>query len=387
MRLTHLTYALRLCPILLAGIPATGAVVTLQPPQAVQGLYAIPIRVAPASAEQMASLQFNVSFNAANTSVVSIEAGAIASAALKDVIFSTISPGNIKVVVAGLNQDILQEGIVATMYMQSATTETTPAIEVSSLVGADPIGNSVDISLDNQYSTTSNTNDSQESEAEEADYATDAETASDEGGAVTEHTDQQLSPDKSLKDFGVNGGENTNMNLSTQVPGVAPGAREIQNSAAANRLPDAAARPGTDPGNEKGNPVYVMDAPVSTTINVAPNNTPERRQAPTKVSSNDSTHIPGTMETVTDGVPNNMVPLRTSREQTAMLVMPRVIGAPGMLHENIMLEETTQNVSYTKWLPCLLPLLFVAVVFAAHQAFLCRPKKKQHTGNKGHHWQ
>ncbi len=106
---------------------------------------AAPIHIAPGDGDQMASLQFDLGFDAASVEVLSVEAGACALQAAKEVVFSRTAAGTVRVIVAGMNQNTIQEGVVATVYLQRVDTGSAPAaMELDSIVVADPMGNSVE---------------------------------------------------------------------------------------------------------------------------------------------------------------------------------------------------------------------------------------------------
>jgi hypothetical protein len=121
----------------------------LQPPETASGLIATPIRVAPGSGEQIASLQFDLAFDTTSVEIVAVEAGASASQALKDVVFSNITDGSIRVIVAGMNQNTMDEGVVAVVYTRPLKdlggSSSPQGMELDSIVLADPVGRSVEV--------------------------------------------------------------------------------------------------------------------------------------------------------------------------------------------------------------------------------------------------
>jgi len=150
-RTAYRSVAYRLCVAAAIAFPAKAAVITLQPPEASQGSIAVPIHIAPGAGDQMASLQFDLHFDAAHVEVTSVEAGMCAWQASKDVVFSAMEGGAVRVIVAGMNQYPMEEGIVATVYMQRVgDSSATSIVELDSIVVADPFGNSVETTYENR---------------------------------------------------------------------------------------------------------------------------------------------------------------------------------------------------------------------------------------------
>lgn len=148
-----------------------GAVITLQPPETIEGLIAVPIHIAPEEGDQMASLQFDFDYDAADMYVTSVESGTCASQAGKDVVFSPMADNTVRVIVAGMNQDTLEEGIVATVYLQRVDDgSTASAMELGAVVVSDPIGNAIESTYENLTGEASADGESQPSDSA-SDYA------------------------------------------------------------------------------------------------------------------------------------------------------------------------------------------------------------------------
>lgn len=126
------------------------AVVVLQSPEISGGLVAIPVYLVPQDGDQTASLQFDFDFDFTSVAVASIETGASAVQAAKDVMFSQMADGTVRVIVAGMNQDVLGEGVVATVYLERIDrSEANPAVELDSIVLSDPVGNAIETAYEN----------------------------------------------------------------------------------------------------------------------------------------------------------------------------------------------------------------------------------------------
>lgn len=137
--------------VMAAIVPSSfGVLITLRPPEAVEGLIAVPIHIAPEEGDQMAGLQFDLDYDGASMYIAGIEAGISAEQAAKDIVFSPMDENTIRVVVAGINQNTLEEGVVAMVYVQHLDDGAAgPAMELDAIVVSDPIGNAIESSYEN----------------------------------------------------------------------------------------------------------------------------------------------------------------------------------------------------------------------------------------------
>ena len=73
----------------------------------------VPVSLSSGVGEQVAAVQFDITFNSAILVLSDATAGPAASSAGKDISFSTVEPGRARVIIAGLNQNIIPDGIIA----------------------------------------------------------------------------------------------------------------------------------------------------------------------------------------------------------------------------------------------------------------------------------
>lgn len=93
--------------------------------------------------ERVAGLQFDLLFNRDTVALGKVTAGPAAAAASKDVYCSAQRSGA-RVIVAGLNQNVLEDGVVAEvcLYASSAAEKTEP-VALTGVVLSDPFGRRV----------------------------------------------------------------------------------------------------------------------------------------------------------------------------------------------------------------------------------------------------
>jgi len=112
------------------------------PQQTVDGI-AIPVTLFPAQGDNIASMQFRLIYDTRAFALAGAVAGPAAAQAGKDVIYAQHS-GSATIIVAGFNQDILQGGLVATIYLQPLGDLKLPnAINIQSAVFSDPFGQAI----------------------------------------------------------------------------------------------------------------------------------------------------------------------------------------------------------------------------------------------------
>jgi len=102
----------------------------------------VPVSLASGAGEEVSAGQFDISFSSAVVSVVDVTAGAAAVSAEKDVSFSTIETGKIRVIFAGLNQNVVPDGVIA--YVNCDVADTAPGgsqpLTLSGVLLSDPDG-------------------------------------------------------------------------------------------------------------------------------------------------------------------------------------------------------------------------------------------------------
>jgi hypothetical protein len=129
-----------------AGLGAFASEIALQEPLVGEDYVSIPVTVSTDGADQPASLQFDVTYDAANFAVVDVQVGDAAAQAGKTAVFSESGSGTLTVLVAGLNQNVITDGVVANVSLcplsQAADTQT---LFLDAVVVSDPFGNPIDI--------------------------------------------------------------------------------------------------------------------------------------------------------------------------------------------------------------------------------------------------
>ena len=144
--------ALAVCAALATciSLSATAAVIELDAPAVADGTVAeVPVTIAAEAGEEIASLQFDMHFDDATFDLVDVVPGESSSDALKQVMYSVRSPGAIRVIVAGLNQNVIRDGNIATVLLapdgQDADSQT---LSLDEIVISDPFGERVEVDYD-----------------------------------------------------------------------------------------------------------------------------------------------------------------------------------------------------------------------------------------------
>lgn len=122
---------------------APAATLRLGTPYQTTGGVAVPVWLNPAAQDDVASLQFQFAYDHNDFSITSVAAGPAASGAGKEVIFA--GHGDLAtVIVAGFNQDILEGGLVATLYLSpNGDAQVLGDIGITGPVFSDPNGEAV----------------------------------------------------------------------------------------------------------------------------------------------------------------------------------------------------------------------------------------------------
>lgn len=107
----------------------------------------LPIQFDPAGSS-VTGLQFDLIYDAGSFDLVDLAAGAVAVAAGKDLQFSTIAPGHLRAIVAGLNRTAISAGIAAelTLGVKPATPAAVYPVQLSGVLLSDVNGQSVSVS-------------------------------------------------------------------------------------------------------------------------------------------------------------------------------------------------------------------------------------------------
>ena len=73
----------------------------------------VPISLTSGGGEQVAAIQFDILVDYAVLTLTDVAAGPATSSADKDINFSGIEPGRVRVIIAGLNQNVISDGTIA----------------------------------------------------------------------------------------------------------------------------------------------------------------------------------------------------------------------------------------------------------------------------------
>lgn len=112
-------------------------------PYGVQNGAAVPIVFTPGTGENVASLQFRLEYNTRQFSISEVQINGSLRDAGKDLIFAEHN-GYATLIIAGLNQSIIPDGLLATVYLEPLGSNPFPFdLELTSPIFADPQGNAI----------------------------------------------------------------------------------------------------------------------------------------------------------------------------------------------------------------------------------------------------
>lgn len=125
-------------------VEASGATIALGNQSAIPGfeLANMPVTLFLEPGDQVASAQWDLVFDGAFLNLYVINAEPAAMIAGKSVSFSSLSPGTVRVLVTGLNMNVMPSGILATVIFTASSSAPSGGQEISlnNLVLADPYG-------------------------------------------------------------------------------------------------------------------------------------------------------------------------------------------------------------------------------------------------------
>jgi hypothetical protein len=137
------------CVLLLASPMLWAATVAPMPvePSPDGAEFVVPVALQPSSDDQVAAMQFDVFFDKNAVALVGISAGPSAEAAQKMLTSALVEPGQTRVVIAGLNREIMPSGKVALLKFKTVETGTgvVGSVELKDIKLADPQGASVSV--------------------------------------------------------------------------------------------------------------------------------------------------------------------------------------------------------------------------------------------------
>ena len=135
-----------LCAACCVSASVLASELTLEEPVVADDWITIPVTIIAEPGEQPASLQFDLSFDDTSFAFLDLDVGDTAVDASKSVIFSESAPGTITVIVAGLNQNTIPDGVVANISLCPLNeVADADSLGFDSVVVSDPFGNPVDV--------------------------------------------------------------------------------------------------------------------------------------------------------------------------------------------------------------------------------------------------
>lgn len=130
---------------------AHGARLELGPAASLNGYVVVPISVQGGSEEAVAGLQFDLNFDAANYALHEIILGPAADQAGKEALYTEAVAGVTRVLVVGMNQNVIPDGVVATLVLSPLGSHADAArIAVDNPIAADIFGNRLVVDIDKQ---------------------------------------------------------------------------------------------------------------------------------------------------------------------------------------------------------------------------------------------
>ena len=108
---------------------------------------AIPITLTLGAGEKVGGVQFDLAFDNATLSLREVSAGPAATAASKDLFSTAVSPGRFRVIIAGLNQNAIQDGVIANASFDIAADAASgeQPVSITGVVLSDPYGEKVPV--------------------------------------------------------------------------------------------------------------------------------------------------------------------------------------------------------------------------------------------------
>lgn len=112
-----------------------------------QSTVAVPLTLAISSNEKIAALQVDIGLDPNTMKLTGIAAGPAAAAAKKEVNCSPQTNGSVRIIIAGMNQNVMAGGVVATMTfrIKKDSQKGTLPLTLSGPLAADPVGATVKI--------------------------------------------------------------------------------------------------------------------------------------------------------------------------------------------------------------------------------------------------
>lgn len=101
----------------------------------------VPVALDSAHGEEVASLQLDIIFDGDALSVADVTVGPVAAAADKNISLNTLEPGKVRVLVLGLNGNVIEDGVIANLLLDvSAGAEGLQTVSWGNVVLSNPYG-------------------------------------------------------------------------------------------------------------------------------------------------------------------------------------------------------------------------------------------------------
>ncbi len=173
------------------------AAIYLEPSLTTDGFVSVPVVLQVNPNEAVAGLQFDIDFDDSLYTLVEVYTGNAAIDAGKDGVFTDGFPGTTRILVTGMNQAAIPEGVVVTIILSPADPSVGGYLELSAPIFSDPFGNRVFAESGKQ---------SKELQAYESENTADtlAPQLNDDGTAdsVTEQIHANVDPESPQHDLG-----------------------------------------------------------------------------------------------------------------------------------------------------------------------------------------
>ena len=119
-----------------------------------QGYLHVPVTIAAEDYEQVAGLQFDLNFDETNFAFMDVVLGPSAENAGKDAVFTDAFTGTTRVLVVGMNQNTMQDGVVAELVFNPLDASALDSLELTGGLVSDPFGNSIRADFEKEITET-----------------------------------------------------------------------------------------------------------------------------------------------------------------------------------------------------------------------------------------
>jgi hypothetical protein len=117
--------------------------------QMVSGLITVPIALYGDGETSVSGFKFDMTYDPSQFELVDVESGSVLLDADKDVIFVEHQQGHPRILVTGMNQNLIEDGVAVYLVFRPLTRATNPtSLNLESPLATDPLGYPVEITLD-----------------------------------------------------------------------------------------------------------------------------------------------------------------------------------------------------------------------------------------------